>query len=578
MLQSAVAEAALREQTAELLAVHHALDAERQRYQDLFEFAPDSHLVTDPRGVIREANRAAGGLFNHAPEFLVGKPLLVLIAADERWDFQRQMARLAEQGQVRDWTLFVQPRAAPPLPVSVAVAAVWDRTGQATDFRWLLRDISEQRRLAAAAEVRHRQQQVLAELEHLVVGSSDLAALLDEAVGLVASALQVEHCHVFEMEPSGNALHLRAGSLTADETAATVTIGAGADSLAGYTLLCGTPVIVPDLRTETRFRPAARLLERQIVSSLSATIGGHPQAFGVIVAHTTQRRTFTQDEVYFLQSAANRLALAVIRNRSESEWAQHLAHAEESAAHVRELEAMRRTLLSAVSHELLTPLSIIKGHAETLRDPDTRANADVADSALVAIDEEVDRLRRIVGNLLDAARATTGDLAVQQVPLPLGPLIDRSVHRFRGRSRRHAFVLHAPATLPLVLGDASRLESVLYNLLDNAVKYAPRGGEVLVRVEVTDHDIEVVVADYGGGIPVDEQARIFQPYYRAQPGARQRVEGSGLGLYICKSIVEALGGRIWVESEPSRGAAFHFTVPRADRPSLSEPALVGAES
>jgi signal transduction histidine kinase len=281
-------------------------------------------------------------------------------------------------------------------------------------------------------------------------------------------------------------------------------------------------------------------------------------------AYTTERRGFSQDDVYFLQATASRLALGALRDRTEREWARHLARAESSAAHLRELETMRHTLLSAVSHELLTPLAIIKGHAETLRDPSTRANAAVADSALVTIDEEVDRLRRLVSNLLDAARATSGDLHVERVPLSLGPLVERTVHRFRGRSRRHQLTLRLPDSLPLVLGDGNRLESVLYNLLDNAVKYAPRGGEVHVQARARPFHVEVSVQDPGLGIPPDEQARVFQPYYRAPPDGRSSAEGSGLGLYICKTVVEAHGGRMWVESAPGQGAVFHFTVPRAD--------------
>lgn len=227
------------------------------------------------------------------------------------------------------------------------------------------------------------------------------------------------------------------------------------------------------------------------------------------------------------------------------------------------VEAAGQALLAAVSHELLSPIAIIKGHAETLQDPAMRAIPELADSALRAIDEEAERLRRLVANLLDAAQAASGTLIIERVPLALGPLLERIVDRFRGRSRRHQFVLSLPGPLPLVLGDRQRLESVLYNLLDNAVKYSPQGGQVLVRAVIHAQEVEVVVEDEGVGIHREDQARIFEPYYRAAPDRRPPVAGSGLGLYLCRTIIDAHGGRIWVESRPGRGAAFHFTVPRA---------------
>ena len=246
----------------------------------------------------------------------------------------------------------------------------------------------------------------------------------------------------------------------------------------------------------------------------------------------------------------------------------------QDVSHAGAVETMRETLLSAVTHELLTPVAIIKGHAETLRDPITRADAALADAALEAIDEEAERLRRLVANVVDAARATSGAFRIEQNPLALGPLIERVVRRFHGRSRRHTFAARLPSDVPLVLGDRERLESVLYNLLDNAVKYAPRGGRVDVDVRVHNDEVEVVVEDEGIGVRRGDHLRIFEAYYRADPGGRPSAEGSGLGLYICKTIVEAHGGRIWIDSRPERGASVHFTVPRvrpAQLPAVATP-------
>jgi signal transduction histidine kinase len=215
-----------------------------------------------------------------------------------------------------------------------------------------------------------------------------------------------------------------------------------------------------------------------------------------------------------------------------------------------------------VSHELLTPLTIIKGHAELLADPAIRHDPALAEPAVRAIDEEVERLRRQVRNVLDTARLSGGDFSVQRAPLVLRPLLEQTVRRFGGRSRLHQFVVDLPPRLPLVLGDQDRLESVLYNLLDNAVKYAPTGGRVLVRAVARPAVVEVSVEDEGPGIPPAERKQVFQPYYRVTTGSMSK--GSGLGLYICEAIVAAHDGRLWIGSGERGGAAVRFTVPRAD--------------
>jgi len=226
------------------------------------------------------------------------------------------------------------------------------------------------------------------------------------------------------------------------------------------------------------------------------------------------------------------------------------------------LETLRRVYVAAVSHELLTPLTIIKGHAELLADPAIRHDAALAEPALRAIDEEVERLRRQVGNVLDSTRVSAGQLSLQRVPLALRPLVEETLRRFGGRSRLHQFVAALPDRLPLVYADQDRLESVLYNLLDNAVKYAPHGGRVLVRAVVRPAVVEISVQDEGPGIPPAERQHVFQPYYRVAAGSASK--GSGLGLHICEAIVSAHGGRVWVQSGERGGAAVHFTVPRAD--------------
>ncbi len=228
-----------------------------------------------------------------------------------------------------------------------------------------------------------------------------------------------------------------------------------------------------------------------------------------------------------------------------------------------EVEEMRRAFLSAMSHELLTPLAIIQGHAETLRYPAVRQDQAQVNQALGAIRDETVRLRRLVQNVIDSARASAGELRVDPKPSALGPMVTLTVRRFEARSRRHRFVAELPEDLPLVLADLERLESVVYNLLDNALKYSPRGGMIRVRVTPQPTEVEVSVEDEGVGIAAGEETNVFAAYYRAGQALDARAQGSGLGLYLSKAVIDAHGGHIWMASRPEGGTVVRFTLPVA---------------
>jgi len=229
---------------------------------------------------------------------------------------------------------------------------------------------------------------------------------------------------------------------------------------------------------------------------------------------------------------------------------------------VRAEDELRAGFISAVSHELLTPVAVIKGYAVSLAERPASRRDKVLRAGLEAIADEADRLSRLVRNLLDVAKVQAGVLRLQLAPLNLKPLIEQGVERFSKRSRRHTFVVDIPEQLPLVTADRDRIEGVLYNLLDNAVKYSPNGGTIRVSATVQGNDVVVAVSDPGIGIPYAEHDKIFQPYHRVTGPNQPPVEGSGLGLFIARAVVEAHGGRIWVRSRPGRGSTFYFSLPR----------------
>lgn len=228
----------------------------------------------------------------------------------------------------------------------------------------------------------------------------------------------------------------------------------------------------------------------------------------------------------------------------------------------RQAEELQSTFISVISHELKTPVALIKGYASTLGREDAHWDEETVREGLRIIEEESDRLNQLISNLLDASRIQAGGLKLELADVSLPRLAEKIVNRVRTQTTIHHLEISFPPDFPPIFADEERISQVLYNLLTNAVKYSPRGGTIRVGGEVQDKEVVVYVSDEGIGIPKEEQANLFQRFYRVDSGLRRQTPGVGLGLYLSRAIIEAHGGRIWVESEAGKGATFYFTLPR----------------
>jgi len=195
-------------------------------------------------------------------------------------------------------------------------------------------------------------------------------------------------------------------------------------------------------------------------------------------------------------------------------------------------------------------------------------DAEALRSRLLAVEEEADRLNKLVGNLLYASRIQAGGLQMELAPLDLASLVQGVARRLRAKSPDVAVELDLPENLPTVMADRDRIEEVLQNLLDNAIKYSPQRRAVTVACHATGDEVIVSVSDAGIGISLREQEQIFARFQRVGNYLTRTVPGAGLGLYICRAIIEAHGGHIWVESTLRQGSTFSFSVPRAEKARL----------
>jgi len=231
---------------------------------------------------------------------------------------------------------------------------------------------------------------------------------------------------------------------------------------------------------------------------------------------------------------------------------------------LRKLERVRQDFVANVSHEFKTPLTAIQGFAETLLagaldDPKNNRRF------LEIIREHAARLARVTDDLLKLARIEAGKLELEFFPVGLQDLIEGCTETtlLKASRKKISFNVELSAGLPAVRGDASLLHDVLQNLLDNAIQYTPSDGHVRVEASAGAHEATVTISDSGIGIPLADQERIFERFYRVDAARSREAGGTGLGLSIAKHIVEAHGGRLWVESAVGRGSKFSFSIPLA---------------
>ncbi len=277
------------------------------------------------------------------------------------------------------------------------------------------------------------------------------------------------------------------------------------------------------------------------------------KVLGVLGCISHRSQALSPNRMQLLTTIGHQIGIAVENAR--------LAQQAAEVKILREVDRLRSELIANVSHELRTPLGLIKISASSLLMDDADFDQETQQKFLLSISEETTKLERIVEHLLDLGRIESGRLSLDRRLTDLNPLIGNTVKSMEALSNQHHLITHLPAEPLVARVDAKRIEQVLRNLLDNAIKYSPGGGTITVQAYRDNLQIVVAVSDEGIGIPAEEWDRIFERFHRAENEVTRRLRGAGLGLAVCRGIVEAHGGRIWVESQPGAGSTFCFTLP-----------------
>lgn len=553
---------------------------------------------------------------SQSAERLLGYPLAQWLMEPDFWvnlihpdDRQWTVALCRKKiSQCRDYELEYRCLAADRRVVWLRDRAymIRDEQGRVRKRRGLMVDITSAKLAEAELQVRLRQQAAIAQLAQQAVLGAQVSVLIDECLSLVCEILAVEYCQLWEFLPDGNTLQLRARVGWQEGLVGISQISANVNTQIGYTLQSRHPVVVEDLRCETRFRGLPWPDDyTMIISGISVMIGGasstapetgegekgraneqeharllpdEPQALtvslahsqtasrypitlaaqplGVLAVHTSRRRAFTPSDVDFLQSVANVLAGAMQYQQAEQSLHEAKAQLAQMTIALEQRSKDLDEFAYITSHDLKAPLRGIAHLSQWIEE-------DIADQLnaenlhhLQLLRGRVYRLEDLIDGLLQYSRA--GRLQSQPELVDVAVLLKQVIETLQPPAQ---FRITIAPEMPTLIAQRSLLKQVFTHLIDNAIKHHPSTyGTVTISVQEQSDSYEFAVADDGAGIAPQFQEKVFAIFQTLQ--ARDTVENTGVGLAIAKRIVESTGGSIRLESQEGHGATFYFTWPK----------------
>jgi PAS domain S-box-containing protein len=518
------------------------LQPERALSQSFLELAPDAIVVADATGHLLLVNHQTEVLFDYARAELLGQPVEVLLPARLRALHEQHRAHYVAAPHTRPMgtglELYGQRRDGSEFPVEVSLSPL-----QADDgllIIGIIRDITERKRLEAAeraahvvAERRRRLLQVV--LDELPGGAYLVQGRDAELVMANRAAMDVWGATWPEGLPMADFLRISGVQYFAEN---------------GHLLAVEDLVTVRVVRSDRQAEQQREVIARPDGTRLPILLSAVAIDPGLLEAYELKDAGATSAE-QTRAAEPMRGALVLLQDISALQAA----------------EQLKDEFISIAAHELRTPLAAIQGFASMLvvqtglgRGPEL---ADWQSEAISEIEAATRRVSELINDLLDATRIQAGRLELHTTPLDLVTVLRRCLARMQSTTTRHTLTLEAPDAPVLLEADGLRLEQVLGNLLGNAIKYSPDGGPITVTVQVNREAelAQVSIRDAGIGIPADQQALLFQRFVRASNVHDHHIAGSGLGLYVCRELVERHGGHIWFESAEGQGTTFFFTLP-----------------
>jgi signal transduction histidine kinase len=323
------------------------------------------------------------------------------------------------------------------------------------------------------------------------------------------------------------------------------------EGLAGLAFSQAKPIIINDYQASDLARRRGR--DRGLRAGLGVPLIPSGKPLGVLLISSYDDATqFSEDDARLLDLFGDQAAAALISAEAFEEQGKAVAELER-------VNKVKSEFVAIVSHEFRTPLTGIQGFSEMMRDEELTV-AELKEYA-TDINKDARRLNRLVNEMLDLSRMESGRIALSLEPLDLNAIVQEIVATMQPTAPKHKFTMRLDDTLPLVMADRDKITQVVTNLANNAIKYAPNGGEIVMMTRTEANHAHLMVIDHGVGMPKDMLEHVFEPYSRVENGTTRSVNGTGLGLPIARQIVKLHGGRVWADSVEGKGSTFHCLIP-----------------
>jgi len=476
-----------------------SLKASEERQRSIVQTATDAIVLADSRGNIVLWNRGAETIFCYSADEAIGKPLTILMPERLREDHKEGSKRVVSMGEKRiiGKTIELTGLRKNDCEFPIELSLATWKEKDETFFTAIIRDITKHKEMEEA---------------------------LNQTTRQMKETQRISGVGTWEW-------NIKTGKIQSSEEIYRI---CGMDSQAFPTIDSFLTLIHPDDR------------QRAIEVISEVVREGKP-------ANLEERILLPDGLVRFVHIRGEVVAF------DESSKPYKMVGTIQDITERKKTEQLKDEFIGMVSHELKTPLTVIMGvlNTLTLKGVTKKQTRELLQDAISSTDD----LASIVENLLELSRSRANRLKLYPEPVDIGQIARAVTRKLQSKSKIHRLTVDVPADLPIIQVDPIRAQRILYNLAENAIKYCPNGGEVRVFIRQQDDSLIVGVSDQGPGISPDDQKRLFQSFEQLYLISRRSMQGVGLGLKVCQTLVEMYGGRIWVESEEGKGSTFFFTLP-----------------
>lgn len=570
LLAVAAMQVALGLENERLLAQAERQDTESRRaqrfHETLVDAMGDGLLVLDDKGRVDFVNRRLCRMLGYTQDEIVGRPFSDFVNPAERQRVH-QMLR-GSLAQTSSFERSLMRSDGTPLPALVVHVPQPEESDADIGEILVVSDLSQQKSRESALLRQTRQLAAINHAAQAMAASLDLDAVPQTILEETVQVLGAKGGAILLVDDDTKDLHFRAvvGPQSESLLGQRVPVGRG---IVGWIAEHGQPTLVDDVANDPRFYK--RIDEKTGLTTTSAI--GVPlllkrQLIGVLEVINKIEGKFDKGDLSLLESLAQPAASAIVNARLYRDQRNHAIELEHAYVELKRADRLKDEMIQNVSHELRTPMTFILGYIELIANGELGELSEDQQQGVDVVRNKARALTKIVNDIVTLQRMSVDTLDRRLMEVPA--IIDQAARTVSVTAQDSGFVVRTdvPEDIPNVRADEERISQVLDNLIGNAIKFSPAGGEIWLRVRRQGDYVRFEVQDSGIGINSDNLGNIFKRFYQEDGSTTRRYGGVGLGLTICKEIVEAHGGEIWAESEPGQGSTFCFTLPYVNEPAL----------